>query len=193
MKVNFLVTLLLLSLSYGGTFQAGLPASNKTADEQQNAPPDNAATGQTVALSEQGISFRLPKDWQNDGEPLATDRAWFQRWNGPDKLVLTVYISDYKPEYKQDSIKDSLNNYYNEQKRSGGKDVRYLEINGVRGVHYQSALDEVKTLAVKWGAQYIYKGKRRILEMSLLCPNSNFTTRREELYGILNSIQFLQN
>lgn len=190
MMVIFLIALL-LSLTFSGT--AGVSAGNKTADEPQNATPDNATTGQTVALSEQGISFHLPKDWRNDGEPLTSDRAWFQRWNGPDKMVLTVYIADYKPEYKQDSIKDSLNNYYNEQKRGGAKDVRYLEINGVRGVHYQSPLDEVKTLAVKWGAQYIYKGKRRILEMSLLCPNSNFTSRREELYGILNSIQFLQN
>src|SRR5262245_19788939 len=192
MKVILSITLLVLLLS-NSAFKAGLNPDSKTAAEQQNVGKDNATDGQTVALTEQGISFHLPKDWRNDAEPLSTTLAWFQRWFGPDKIVLTVYISDYKPEYKQNSIKESLNDFYNEQKRSRAKDVRYLEIDGVRGVHYQSPLEEANTLAVKWEAQYIYKGKRRILAMSLLCPNSNFTQRRDELYGILQSIQFLQS
>lgn len=192
MKAVFYITLLFLSPACNSVSRTELPGAI-AADVQQGAEEDRVSDGQTITLSEQGISFRLPKDWRDDGDPLFTDHSWFQRWYGVDKIILTLYFSDYKPEFIQDSMAESIKNFYEEKKRSDAKEVRFLEINGVRGVHYLSVLQEVQRQAVKWQAQFIYKGKRRLLEMSILCPDANFMNHKDELYGVLHSIQFLRD
>ena len=192
MKTIFLITLLFLSLACNSVSRIELHSAIAT-DVQQKAAENSVNESQIVTLKDQGIVFQLPKDWRDDGDPLFTDHSWFQRWYGADKIILTLYFSDYKPEYIQDSIAESINNFYEEKKRSDAKDVRFLEINGVRGVHYLSVLQEVQRQTVKWQAQFNYKGKRRLLEMSILYPDANFTNRKDELYGILHSIQFLRD
>lgn len=194
MKLFLSATLLALLLACAGTRDTKLTNPNGSTDAAQPHPTaQDKATVQTVTISEQGISFGLPKDWQLEDE-LDNGETGINRWRGPNNTKLIITVLEYKPEYRNISIEEAVAQLYEEKKSSGSKDVRFLEIGGVKGVHY---LDDLEVSNdhyefIKWDAQYMYKGRRRIISVSLACPISNLSKQRDSLYGILHSIKFLQ-
>ncbi len=154
---------------------------------------------QTVALNEQGIFFTLPTYWRKEEETTEADRGRFI-WHGPDDTRFSLNISLYKPEYGNRSIEDETNSFYQDHKQGGSEDVRLLEIDGVRGVHFRrdsEGLDKRyqpdMPKSIKFSAQRIYKGQRQIIFIDLSSPARSFPRHQAVLYGILSSIKFSRN
>jgi len=151
-----------------------------------------AEQSQKVVIKEKGISFSLPADWKEEGEPLNSANSWAQRWLGPDNTKLFVFISDYRPNYRQNSIAEEAQLTYEEKKRSDARDLRFLELNRVKGVYYRTGLEfgGVHYEMMHWDAQYLSHNQRRIIEVSLSCQSSDLPKYQEVYLAILNSLKF---
>ena len=173
---------------------------------QYSAVNDNQA-GRRVTLKEQGISFTIPVGWRKDDESIEADHVSFG-WRGPDNARFLLWVSvnkpEDKPEYGNRSIEDETNHFYETHK--GDQDLRFLEIDGVRGVHFRRDSEDWNWDALKsgryqkelhafmkWNAQRMYGDKRQVIGADLSCPARSFAKDQDTLYGILQSIKFTQN
>jgi hypothetical protein len=176
--------------------------TNSNANAGQRPADNNKVGGQRTTLNEQGITSILPIDWRKD-ESTNADAGEFT-WHGPDKAEFSIIVSYYKSEYGNHSIEEETDEDYRSLKKIGHEDVRLLEINGVRGVHFLPLDDERWKVRedgqperdqysfIRWTAQRMYKGKRQTILVILSSPVRSFSRYRDTLYGILNSIKFIQ-
>jgi biopolymer transport protein ExbD len=209
MKRALSITVFALSLalwSVGCKKSAG--HTNVNASRSQYASlNDNQAGGRTVTLKEQGMSFAIPVGWRKDDESIEVERVSFG-WRGPDNTSFALSVSMYrpedKPEYGNRSIEDETNSFYRDHKAD--EDLRFLEIDGVRGVHFRRDSEDWNWDALKnsryqkelhafmkWNAQRMYGGKRQVISADLSCPARSFAKDQDTLYGILQTITFTQN
>ena len=68
---------------------------------------------------------------------IEADRVSF-RWRGPNNTRFGVNVSMYEPEYGNRSIEGETNSFYRDHK--GDEDLRFLEIDGVRGRAFSTRL-----------------------------------------------------
>lgn len=191
-----LLTFLLAQCTTAGNLSSNI--SDNNSGNQNTSADSGKASGQTVRLKEQGISLTLPAGWSKDENCPAGEGEFC--WLGPDGTKISFSVSIYKPEYGNRSIEDETNSFYQDHKQGGSEDVRFLEIDGVRGVHFRGDVEdfdesyrpETKEL-IHWAAQRMYKGKRQIIFVTLTSPSKSFPAHRDILYGILNSIKFTQD
>ena len=87
--------------------------------------------------------------------------------------------------------------FFKTHENSGEDDLRYLEVDGVKGVHYlrdEKGWDESyrpqDQKHITWIAQRKYNGTRQIIMVTLSSPSRNFAKHRETLYWLLQSIRF---
>lgn len=201
MKILLSLILLISSVACTSTKPTTQSNANGNVDaDQTSLAATNKVEGQTISLNEQGISFILPTDWRKI-EAAESDEDTFT-WRGPDKTGLSINVSLYRPEYGNRSIEEETDYFYSRHKEGGSEDLRLLVISGVRGVHFLVDGESWEVINdrpekdlyrfIKWSSQYMYKGKRRIMIATLSGPVTSFSKHRETLYGILNSISFIQ-
>jgi biopolymer transport protein ExbD len=141
--------------------------------------------------------FTLIQGWRRDLESDDnSERAWISR----DNSRFSVRVAPYKAEYGNGSIEDETNQFYQDHQKGGEADLRYLEIDGIRGVHYlrdEKGFDKnyapQDEKLIIWNAQRLYKGGRQIINVRVSSPTQDFTKDRDTLYGLLQSIKFTQN
>lgn len=191
MTKSLLMTLLTLSLA-----QISVVCKRSPGNTNVNSS-SSQKIGRTVTLKQQGISLTIPIGWHKDSESIETDHSSFV-WRGPNNGRLAVNVSIYKSEWGNRAIDDETNTFYHEHK--GDEDLRLLEIDGVRGVHfrrdwdtfderYQPELDKL----IKWAGQCMCSGKREVIFVDLSCPAKTFTKDKDTLYSILQSIRLNQD
>ncbi len=171
-------------------------ASNASSKPQLSANFDPQIS-RTFVWAETGIVLTLIEGWRRDIESDDnSERAWISRGNSR----FSVRVAPYKAEYGNGSIEDETNKFYQDHKKWGEEDLRYLEIDGIKGVHYlrdekgfdknYASQDEKRII---WNAQRMYKGGRQIINVTVSSPTQGFTKDHETLYGLLQSIKFTQN
>jgi biopolymer transport protein ExbD len=171
-------------------------ASNSASKPQLNANFDPNSV-RTFVWPETGLVFTLMQGWRRDLESDDnSERAWISRGNSR----FSVRVTPYKMDYGNRSIADETNQFYEDHKRGGEDDLRYLEIDGIRGVHYlrdEKGFDKnyapQNEKIIIWNAQRMYKGARQIINVRVSSPTQDFTKDRDTLYGLLQSIKFTQN
>ena len=170
-------------------------ASNSSSKPQLNATFEPKRI-RTFVWPETGMTFTLIDGWRRDLESDDnSERAWISRGNSK----FSVRVAQYKSEYGNRSIEDETNEFYQDHKKGGEEDLRYLEIDGVKGVHYlrdekgfdknYAPQDEKRII---WNAQSTYKGRRQIINVTVSSPTQNFTKDHDTLYGLLQSLKFAQ-
>jgi hypothetical protein len=156
--------------------------------------------GRALTLAGQGINLTLPAGWRKDGDAEVGEGEY--RWLGPGGAELSIAISPYRPEYGGRSVKEETEEFFKAHKEGGSQDVRFLEIDGVRGVHFLVD-DEVWKLRggnphrefyrfIQWSSQRTYKGRRQVITVSASAPVQSFRAQRDALYAILTSLKFLR-
>jgi biopolymer transport protein ExbD len=171
-------------------------ASNSSSKPQLNANLDPKGT-RTFVWTETGMVFTLIEGWRRNFESDDnSERAWISRGNSR----FSVRVAPYKAEYGNGSIEDETNKFYQDHKKGGEEDLRYLEIDGIKGVHYlrdekgfdkNYASQDVKVII--WNAQRMYHAGRQIINVTVSSPTQDFTKDRDTLYGLLQSIKFTQS
>ena len=147
------------------------------------------ANGQEVKWDQQGITWTLPANWKK-----LDARNESLSYSG-DGAFLTVQIS-LLPQMENlvdTSLKAMFEGAKTNQKIGKNDEVRWLELDGVRGVGFREAkpemADDIRRL--EWQAYRKYAGSTQLVTVILSSNGANFPKHEDELYGILYSTKIV--
>jgi ABC-type Fe3+-hydroxamate transport system substrate-binding protein len=144
--------------------------------------------GQTVNWDQQGITWTLPANWkkQNVETKMLT-------YGGGDGTVLIVNISTMDESFPTDISTKAYYDGTKTRKKNGEVDeLRYLEIDGVKGVQFRESPekpDDFKRL--QWLAYRKFAGQTQLVNLMLSTSNKNFAKHQDEFYAILYSTKLV--
>jgi len=147
------------------------------------------ANGQEAKWDQQGITWTVPANWKK--QDVRNESLSY----GGDGAFLTVAISPL-PQMENlvdTSLKAMFESAKTQQKIGKYDEVRWLEIDGVRGVGFreskQEMADDIRRL--EWQAYRKYAGSTQMITLILSTSSANFPKHEDELYGILYSTKIV--
>jgi hypothetical protein len=152
--------------------------------------------GETIRWEKQGISFTLPPGWHKD-DSLSQDNEGKDDesisvsglvWRGPRNQRIEFNIETGKKDFPA-SAREMLEADYENNRSGTVKDLRYMEINGVRGIYYRVPTGSEEEINAYWLTYRHYKGKAQSIGVNL----AGSRTETELLMTILNSIRLEQD
>jgi hypothetical protein len=147
------------------------------------------ANGQSVKWDQQGITWTLPPNWKK--QEVRNESLSY----GGDGAFLTVAISTMpQMENLTDvSIKAMHEGAKTNQKIGKYDEVKWLELDGVRGVGFRESKQEMPgdIRRLEWQAYRTYAGSTQLVTMILSTDSSNFPKHQDELYAILFSTKLV--
>jgi len=164
--------------SSGGSFE------KPTLSSAQQVIQDSA---QEISWTEQGISWKLPAAWKK----MDVKKETFN-YSGPDNAALLVNISPMSSDFPVDS---SITAYYDQaiQQMKNGKyeKVRYLEIDGIKGVEWVEAPPEGKDdpRRHQWIGYRSYLGQTQMLNVMTAVRADNFAKNADTFPAVLYSMK----
>ena len=147
------------------------------------------ANGQDVKWDQQGITWTLPANWKKLD---VRNESFSYSGNG---AFLTVAISPL-PQMENlvdTSLKAMFEGAKTQQKIGKYDEVRWLEIDSVRGVGFRESKQEMADAIrrLEWQAYRKYAGSTQMITMILSSSSANFPKHEDELYGILYSTKIV--
>lgn len=169
--------------------------SGKTAatDETIEKPKLTAAQqtisdgGQEVKWDDQGIAWRLPKNWKK----MNVSKTMFN-YGSPDLAFLIANVSVMPDNFPSDvSLKATYESALQQLKNGKYENARYLEIDGIKGVEFTEMMPEDKSGARRhqWIAFRNYLGQTQQLNIMLSTKGSNFERHRDDFPAVLYSMK----
>src|SRR5438876_3528953 len=146
------------------------------------------ANGQTVKWDQQGISWTMPANWKNETVRNETFSS------GGGGAFLSVNISVMDSSFPADiSIKAMHDAAKTSQKNGKYDEVRWLALDGLRGVGFREAKQEMAgdIRRLEWQAYRTYAGQTQLITMILSTSDSAFPKHEDELYGIMYSTKIV--
>src|SRR6266545_747165 len=183
--------------SNGNSNSSSSSSSNPTkiGDDPVEKPNPTAAqqaaiaNGQEAKWDQQGITWTLPANWKKQD---VRNESFSYSGNG---AFLTVAISPL-PQMENlvdTSLKAMFESAKTQQKIGKYDEVRWLEIDGLRGVGFreskQEMADDIRRL--EWQAYRKYAGSTQMITLILSTSSANFPKHEDELYGILYSTKIV--
>jgi hypothetical protein len=165
--------------------------SDSTADEPAEKPNPTAAqtaaiaNGQEVKWDQQGITWTMPANWKKIN---VSNESFSYGGNG---AFLTVAVSVMPQMEKLTDISSKAMHEAAKTNQKIGKydEVKWLEIDGVRGVQFRESkpemADDIRRL--EWQAYRTFAGSTQLVTVILSSNGANFPKHEDELYGILYS------
>jgi hypothetical protein len=169
--------------SSGSTSDANVEHAQPTAEQTAAL-----AGGQQIKWDRQGMSWTVPPKWSEE-ENESKSFVW-RSPGGGDAATLNVNISPMSEDFPTDA---SINAEYDQQRtraKNGEVDeVKWLEIDGVKGVQFREANPEhpdgIRRL--QWIAFRKYLGQVQQLNVMLATDGKDFERHKNAMYGILFS------
>lgn len=162
-------------------------------EEVEKASPTAAqmaaiANGQTVKWDQQGITWTMPANWSK--QEARTETSSY----GGGGAFLSGNISTMDPSFPSDiSIKAMYDAAKSNQKIGKYDEVKWIEIDGLRGVQFRESkpemADDIRRL--EWQAYRKYAGQNQLVTLILSTNGANFPKHQDELYGILYSMKIV--
>jgi len=147
------------------------------------------ANGQEAKWDQQGITWTVPANWKKSD---VRNESFTYNGNG---AFMTAAISPL-PQMENlvdTSLKAMFESAKTQQKIGKYDEVRWLEIDGVRGVGFreskQEMADDIRRL--EWQAYRKYAGSTQMITLILSTSSANFPKHEDELYGILYSTKIV--
>jgi hypothetical protein len=175
----------------GATEQGGLPDADRP--EPTAAQTAALAGGKSATWDQQGITWMLPPNWSKMEESSSTEFNWKSPGGGDAAFVLPT-ISNMSADFPTDiSIKAMYDQAVTRQKNGEVVEVRWLELDGVRGVQFLEAPPEKKDnpRRLQWQAYRKYAGQTQLLNLILSSEGQHFDKHKDALYGILYSTKLV--
>ncbi len=148
------------------------------------------ANGQEAKWDQQGITWTLPANWKKVD---VRNESLSYSGNG---AFLTVAISPLpQMENLVDTSLKAMHEAAKTQQKIGKYDeVRWLELDGVRGVGFRESKQEMNDdiRRLEWQAYRKYAGSTQMITMILSSNSGNFPKHEDELYGILYSTKIVK-
>ena len=147
------------------------------------------ANGQGAQWDQQGITWTLPANWKK-GE--VRNKSFSASGKGAH---LTVAISPL-PQMENlvdTSLKAMFEGAKTQQKIGKYDEVRWLEIDGLRGVGFRESKQEMvgDIRRLEWQAYRKFAGSTQLVTLILSSDSGDFPTHEDELYGILYSTKIV--
>ena len=146
--------------------------------------------GQEAKWDQQGITWTVPAGWKKQ-----TVETKMFTYGAPGNSAFLIASISTMDESFPTAI--SLKAYYDStatRKKNGEVDeLRYLEIDGVKGVQFREANpekpDDIRRL--QWIAYRKFAGQTQMVNLILSGSGKSFPTRQDELYAILYSTKLV--
>jgi hypothetical protein len=148
--------------------------------------------GQEVKWDQQGMTWTLPKDWKK----MSVDTKsllWSSR-SGGDLGSLIVSISPMGEDFPTDiSLKAFYDGAVTRKKNGEVDEVRWLELDGVKGVAFREATPESADDArrLQWLTYRKYAGQTQMVNLMLATAGRSFDKYKDAFYAILYSTKLV--
>jgi hypothetical protein len=147
------------------------------------------ANGQTVKWDQQGITWTLPANWKkqdvrNESFSYGGDGAF---------LIVAISVMPQMEKLTDVSIKAMYEAAKTNQKIGKNDEVRWLALDGLRGVGFRESKQEMAgdIRRLEWQAYRTYAGNTQLVTMILSTSDSAFPKHADELYGIMYSTKLV--
>jgi hypothetical protein len=146
------------------------------------------AGGQSASWERQGMSWNVPPKWVK-----ATEEEKMYVWRSPGSWDAASLIVNISPMDESFSTESSLNAFHDQamtRAKNGEVDeVKWLEIDGVKGVEFREANPEKPDdqRRLQWLAYRKYGGQVQMINLMLATRGKDFDRHRDAMYGILYS------
>jgi hypothetical protein len=149
--------------------------------------------GQEVKWDQQGMSWTLPTGWKK--QTVETKMfVWSNSGGAKDLGSLIVNISPMAEDFPTDiSLKAYYDGAVTRKKNGEVDDVRWLEIDGVKGVAFREAMPESPDGArrLQWITFRKFAGQSQMVNLMLATAGRSFEQRQDAFYGILYSTKLV--
>jgi len=164
-------------------------SSSSTVDKPKptDAQQSIIDSGTETTWNEQGISWRLPAGW-----PKMEVHKESLNYGSPANGFLIASISVMSADFPSDTSLDATYTSALEQLKQGKyENVRWLEIDGVKGVEWVEAMPEDKDGARRhqWIGFRNYQGQNQQLNIMVSTKGSNFDKQRDTFAAIMYSMK----
>jgi hypothetical protein len=143
------------------------------------------ANGQEVKWDQQGITWTLPAGWKK----MTVSNESFNYGGNGAFLIVAVSPMPSMEKLTDVSIKAMFEGAKTNQKIGKNDEVRWLELDGVRGVGFRESkpetADDIRRL--EWQAYRTYAGTTQLVTMILSSNGGNFPKHQDELYAVMYS------
>lgn len=147
------------------------------------------ANGQEVKWDQQGITWTLPANWKK----VSVSNESFSYGGDGAFLTVAVSVMPQMEKLTDISIKAMHEGAKTNQKIGKNDEVKWMEIDGVRGVQFRESkpemADDIRRL--EWQAYRTFAGSTQLVTLILSSNGANFPKHEDELYGILYSTKLV--
>jgi hypothetical protein len=147
------------------------------------------ANGQEAKWDQQGVTWTLPANWKK----MAVSNESFSYGGNGAFLTVAISVMPQMENYVDTSIKAMHEGAKTQQKIGKYDAVKWLEMDGVRGVQFRESKpetpDDIRRL--EWQAYRKYAGSTQLVTLILSSNGGNFPKHEDELYGILYSTKLV--
>ena len=147
------------------------------------------ANGPTVKWDQQGITWTFPPNWKkqevrNESFNYSGDGAF---------LTVAISVMPQMEKMTDVSIKAMFEGAKTQQKIGKYDEVKWLELDGVRGVGFRESKQEMAgdIRRLEWQAYRTYAGNTQLVTLILSTDSANFPKHEDELYAILYSTKLV--
>jgi hypothetical protein len=179
--------------STGGSTSAD-PANGEAVEHAQPTAAQLSALegGQEVKWDQQGMTWTVPKGWVK-GNIETTNFVWHSSGGG-GIASLIAYVSPMGADFPTDiSLKAYYDGAVTRKKNGELEDVRWLEIEGVKGVAFRESMPEGKDnpRRLQWITYRKFAGQSQMVSVMLATTGENFEKNQDTFYGILDSTKLV--
>jgi len=143
------------------------------------------ANGQEAKWDQQGITWTLPANWKK----ISVSNESFSYSGNGAFLTVAISMLPQMENLTETSMKAMHEAAKTQQKIGKNDEVKWLELDGLRGVQFRESkpetADDIRRL--EWQAYRKYAGSTQLVTMILSSNGGNFPKHEDELYGILYS------
>ena len=179
----------------GSSSTAGGGSATTGGEPVEHPEPTMAQTktlegGQEVKWDQQGITWTMPAGWKKQ-----TVETKMLTYGAPGNTAfMTASISPMGEDFPTDiSTKAFYDGTVTRKKNGEVDELRYLEIDGVKGVQFRESNpekpDDIRRL--QWIAYRKFAGQTQMVNLILSSNGKNFPGRQDELYAILYSTKLV--
>ena len=186
-----------LSGNSSSTSNTASTNSAKTSGPTTTTPVDKASltgaqqtiqdSGTEIKWDDQGISWKLPPSWKK----MSATKQMFN-YGSPDNAFLIATISNLPDTVPAEvSLKATYESSLELLKQGKYEKVRWVEIDGVKGVEWWEAMPESKDdpRRHQWIAFRNYQGQNQQLNIMLSTKGTNFDKHRDDFPAVMYSMK----
>ncbi|MEZ5426269.1 MAG: hypothetical protein R2747_08395 [Pyrinomonadaceae bacterium] len=144
-------------------------------------------SGQQVTWEQQGIIWILPRGWKK----MDVKKESFN-YGSPDNAFLIGSISVMPDNFPSEtSLKATYESSLSQLKNGKYEKVRYLEIDGIKGVEWTETMPEESDSPRRhqWIGFRNYQGQNQQLNIMLSTKGSNFEKHRDDFSAVMYSMK----